>query len=123
MTGDAASSGDRVMDDGNQVGEKTMTLTASRAAVDLRQARGRSLRRAESQAMLSEYLTSALVTLLVTVDPPGLAPIFLGITPGMSAQARRQVAFRAVVIAACIMAASGFGGAQLLSALGITLPA
>ncbi|MFO1151353.1 MAG: MarC family protein [Alsobacter sp.] len=70
-----------------------------------------------------DYLASALVTLLVTVDPPGLAPIFLGITPGMDESARRQVATRAVIIAGLIMAASGFVGAQLLEALGITLPA
>jgi multiple antibiotic resistance protein len=73
--------------------------------------------------MLADYLTSALVTLLVTVDPPGLAPIFLGITPGMSDESRRQVAIRAVIIAGAIMCASGFVGAQLLGALGISLPA
>lgn len=73
--------------------------------------------------MALDYLTSALVTLLVTVDPPGLAPIFLGITPGMSIAERRQVAIRACIIAGLILAASGFVGAQLLSALGITLPA
>ena len=73
--------------------------------------------------MLIDFLTSALVTLLVTLDPPGLAPIFLGITPGMSEAERNQVAIRACVIATCIMAASGIVGAQLLSALGIGLPA
>lgn len=70
-----------------------------------------------------DYFTSALVTLLVTVDPPGLAPIFLGITPAMDEVHRRQVATRAVLIAGVIMAASGFVGAQLLGALGISLPA
>lgn len=70
-----------------------------------------------------DYLASALVTLLVTVDPPGLAPIFLGITPGMDQAERRQVAIRSVIIAGAIMAASGVVGAQLLAALGITLPA
>src|SRR6478735_5438711 len=76
---------------------------------------------AEKQVL--EYLTSALVTLLVTLDPPGLAPIFLGITPGMDEAERRQVAIRACIIATCIMAASGLVGAQLLGALGIGLPA
>ncbi len=70
-----------------------------------------------------DYFTSALVTLLVTVDPPGLAPLFLGVTPGMSKAERRQVAIRAVIIAFAIMAASGLVGAQLLGALGIGLPA
>ena len=73
--------------------------------------------------MIWDYLTSALVTLLVTVDPPGLAPIFLGVTPGMDRDARRQVAIRAVIIAGAIMAASGLAGARLLGALGISLPA
>ncbi|WP_460452025.1 MarC family protein [Alsobacter sp. SYSU BS001988] len=73
--------------------------------------------------MLLDYLTSALVTLLVTVDPPGLAPLFLGVTRGMSDAERRQVGVRACVIAAFIMGASGLVGAQLLTALGITLPA
>ena len=70
-----------------------------------------------------DYFTSALVTLLVTVDPPGLAPLVLGVTPGMSGGERRQVAIRAVVIAFGIMAASGLIGAKLLGALGIGLPA
>jgi multiple antibiotic resistance protein len=70
-----------------------------------------------------DYFTSALVTLLVTVDPPGLAPLFLGVTPGMSGAERRQVAIRAVIIAFVIMAASGLIGAKLLGALGIGLPA
>ena len=70
-----------------------------------------------------DYFTSALVTLLVTVDPPGLAPHFLGVTPGMSSGERRQVAIRAVIIAFAIMAASGLIGAKLLGALGIGLPA
>jgi len=70
-----------------------------------------------------DYFTSALVTLLVTVDPPGLAPLFLGVTPGMSSSERRQVAIRAVIIAFAIMAASGLIGAKLLGALGIGLPA
>ncbi|PSC05470.1 MarC family transcriptional regulator [Alsobacter soli] len=73
--------------------------------------------------MLVDYLTSALVTLLVTVDPPGLAPLFLGVTRGMSDAERRQVGVRASIIAAVIMGASGLAGAKLLDALGITLPA
>lgn len=73
--------------------------------------------------MPTEYLVSALVTLLVTVDPPGLAPTFLGLTQGMSEAQRRQVALRASLIAGGILAASGLFGAQLLNALGIGLPA
>lgn len=73
--------------------------------------------------MLTDFIVSALVTLIVTVDPPGLAPIFLSLTPGMSAQSRRKVAVRAVLIAFVIMTATALGGAPLINVLGITLPA
>ena len=56
--------------------------------------------------MLPDFIISALVTLIVTVDPPGLAPIFLSLTPGMSAASRRKVAVRAVLIAFVIMTAT-----------------
>jgi multiple antibiotic resistance protein len=42
-----------------------------------------------------DTLVSALVTLLVVVDPIGLAPIFLALTEGMTDAARRRVAARA----------------------------
>jgi multiple antibiotic resistance protein len=77
----------------------------------------------QPEGMPTDYLVSALVTLLVTVDPPGLAPTFLGLTQGMSEVQRRQVAVRASLIAGGILAASGLFGAQLLNALGIGLPA
>ncbi len=52
----------------------------------------------KSTAMYMEFTTAALVTMLVTLDPPGLAPIFLSLTRGMSAGERRQVAVRASII-------------------------
>ncbi len=73
--------------------------------------------------MFVDFLVSALVTLLVTVDPPGLAPAFLGLTHGMTQAQRRQVAVRSVLIAGGILAASGLFGAPLLKALGIGIPA
>lgn len=73
--------------------------------------------------MLLEFLKSAAVTLLVTVDPPGLAPIFLGVTAGMGVADRRQVAWRASLIGFAILAVFGFIGDTLLTALGISLAA
>lgn len=72
---------------------------------------------------MTEYLTSALVTMLVTLDPPGLAPIFLSLTRGMTAGERRQVAIRACIIAFVIMAFFGIAGDVVLKALGVSLPA
>jgi len=73
--------------------------------------------------MVFDAVLSALVTLTVTVDPPGLAPIFLSLTPGMSATERRKVAVRAVLIAFAIMTATALVGGPLVQMLGITLPA
>jgi multiple antibiotic resistance protein len=73
--------------------------------------------------MPMEFITSALVTLLVTLDPPGLAPIFLSLTRGMSGAEQRQVAWRACVIAFGIMAFFALAGDLLLKALGVTLSA
>ena len=70
-----------------------------------------------------EFLLSALVTLLVVVDPVGLAPGFLAVTDGLSPAHRRQVAGRATAIAATILFGVALGGDWLLRQLGITLPA
>ena len=48
-------------------------------------------------------LVSAFVTLFVTIDPPGLAPLFLAITAGMSRSERRQIGLRASIIAFVIL--------------------
>jgi multiple antibiotic resistance protein len=73
--------------------------------------------------MLLDFLTSAFVTLLVTVDPPGLAPIFLALTPGASRRERARIAVRAVTIAFCVTAGFAVVGDWLLRQLGISLPA
>lgn len=73
--------------------------------------------------MLFDFFSSAFVTLLVTVDPPGLAPIFLALTPGVAAEDRRRIAARAVLIAFGIMAGFALVGDWLLRQLGISLEA
>jgi multiple antibiotic resistance protein len=70
-----------------------------------------------------DYLVSALVTLIVVVDPVGLVPTFLAVTQGLPQQARRRIALRAAIIAAAILAGTAFVGDWLLHQLGITLPA
>jgi multiple antibiotic resistance protein len=70
-----------------------------------------------------DYLVSALVTLLVVVDPIGLVPSFLAVTQGVPATARRQIAVRACIIAGAILAGTAVVGDWLLAKLGITLPA
>ena len=70
-----------------------------------------------------DYLKTALVTLLVTLDPPGLAPVFIGLTLGMTDAAKREVALRACLIAFAILAAFAFGGRAVMDALDISIPA
>lgn len=70
-----------------------------------------------------EFLISALVTLLVVVDPVGLVPSFLSVSHGLPERERRHVALRACLIAAAILAGSALVGDWLLRTLSITLPA
>jgi multiple antibiotic resistance protein len=70
-----------------------------------------------------DYITAALVTLLVVVDPPGLGPIFLGVTRGMTKAQRHSVGWRASVIGAGVLAFFALAGEPFLRLLGITTPA
>jgi multiple antibiotic resistance protein len=73
--------------------------------------------------MLKHTALFAFTTLFVVVDPIGLAPLFVTLTPGVPERERRVIAVRAVGIAAVVLLAFGFAGEPLLRALGITLPA
>lgn len=70
-----------------------------------------------------DFVFSAAVTMLVVIDPIGLAPLFLGVTSDLSREERRIVAWRSCAIALAILVLFGLIGAPLLRALGITLPA
>ncbi len=70
-----------------------------------------------------DFVISALVTLLVVVDPVGLVPAYIAMTERLPESARRQVAIRACVIAFCILLGSALIGDWLLKHLGISLPA
>jgi multiple antibiotic resistance protein len=73
--------------------------------------------------MALEYLVSAFVTLLVVVDPVGLAPPFLALTYRFPRSARMQVGVRGCLIALGILAGTALVGDWLLGKLGISLPA
>ena len=72
---------------------------------------------------MSEFVFNAFVTLLVVVDPLGLAPLFVGLTRGRSAGYRRDAAIRGTVLGAAILFLFAFAGQALLGALGIGFPA
>jgi multiple antibiotic resistance protein len=73
--------------------------------------------------MSLDFLKTAFVTMLVTLDPPGLAPIFIALTLGMTRPAKQEIASRAAIIAFLILAAFALGGGEVMDALGISIPA
>ncbi|MCY7340097.1 MAG: MarC family protein [Sphingomonas bacterium] len=68
-----------------------------------------------------ELFTTAFVTLLVIIDPPGCAPIFASLTRGGDAAHRRKMAVRSAVVAWFILIFFAFLGQPLLRTLGISL--
>ncbi len=70
-----------------------------------------------------ELFLAAFTTFFVVIDPPGCAPIYASLTADASARSTRQMAWRAVGVAAGILLVFALAGEQLLSALGISLDA
>ncbi|TPW33068.1 MarC family protein [Martelella alba] len=68
-------------------------------------------------------LANGFTTLMVTIDPPGLIPLFIGLTTGMNRLQRRQVAFRASVISFLLLVVFAVFGESVLNALGISMSA
>ncbi len=71
---------------------------------------------------ISIYI-AAFVTLFVVIDPIGLAPIFVALTPNMRPADRNRIARRAVVIAAILLTLFGLVGERLLTGIGISISA
>jgi multiple antibiotic resistance protein len=70
-----------------------------------------------------DLFVSALVTLLVVIDPPGAAPIFASLTTNASDASRRAMARRSVLVASVILFGFALAGEPFLEALGISLDA
>ncbi|MFF0741431.1 MarC family protein [Streptomyces sp. NPDC004111] len=66
---------------------------------------------------------SLFLTLFVIMDPPGITPIFLGLTSGRPAKVQRRMAWQAVTVAFGVIAVFGVVGQQILDYLHITTPA
>ena len=70
-----------------------------------------------------ELFTTAFITLLVIIDPPGCAPIFASLTSGTATAHRRMMAVRSTAVAWCILIFFALLGEPLLKTLGISLSA
>jgi len=70
-----------------------------------------------------EILFDTFLLLFVVIDPVGLAPMFVALTPGESAADRRRMAVRGTVLAGVVLVTFALVGEALLAALRISLPA
>ncbi|MFN4171376.1 MAG: MarC family protein [Pseudorhodobacter sp.] len=69
------------------------------------------------------FLITAFATLFVVIDPPGLIPLFIALTPGMSPAQRRSIGLRACVVAIAILTLFGLVGEAVLGFIGISMSA
>ena len=69
------------------------------------------------------FFLQAFVTLFVIIDPPGIVPVFLGLTRGRSARARRKLAWQAAVVAFSVIIAFALFGRAILNYTQVGLPA
>jgi multiple antibiotic resistance protein len=70
-----------------------------------------------------KFFWEVFVTLLVITDPPGIVPVFLGMTRGRPAAERSRLAWQAAVVAFGVIVAFALFGRSILSYLGVELPA
>ncbi len=72
---------------------------------------------------MADFFQTAFVTLLVTLDRRGSRRSLSPLTLGMTKVEKREVAIRASIIAFAILFIFALGGATVMAALGISLPA
>jgi multiple antibiotic resistance protein len=70
-----------------------------------------------------KFLGEVFVTLLVIVDPPGMVPVFLAMTSGMTHRDRIKAGTSAVLLALAVIVGFAVAGRQLLDYLHVQLPA
>ncbi len=68
-------------------------------------------------------LIAAFTTMFIILDPPGLAPVFIALTQGMTAAQRRAIAIRACLVSAVLMILFLFLGETVLGFIGISMDA
>jgi multiple antibiotic resistance protein len=69
-----------------------------------------------------KFFWEVFVTLLVITDPPGVVPVFLGLTRGLQSRVTRRLAWQAAVVAFGVIVAFALFGRSVLAYLGVELP-
>lgn len=67
--------------------------------------------------------TETMITLFVIMDPPGIVPVFLGLTSSLNESGRRRAAMQAVTVSAMVIALFAVAGPQILDYMHISVPA
>ena len=70
-----------------------------------------------------QLLLTTAVTLFVIVDPPGLLPVFLGLTSRLTPAERNSAATKSSLVAFGVIAAFALFGQQILTYLHVSVPA
>jgi multiple antibiotic resistance protein len=65
----------------------------------------------------------AFITLFVIIDPPGIIPVFLGLTRGYPEKQRTRLAWQAATVAFAVIVVFAVFGQTLLNYLGVSVPA
>ncbi len=73
--------------------------------------------------MDSATLITAFITMFVVIDPIGLAPLFVALTPGATHRERRAIGIRACLTGGGLLLLFGLFGEAVLGFAGISLPA
>lgn len=73
--------------------------------------------------MDTNLLITAFTTLFVIIDPIGLTPLFVALTPGANRTERRSIALRACLIAVGVLTLFALFGEAVLQFVGISMPA
>lgn len=70
-----------------------------------------------------DFFLTAVVTLFVVVDPPGVTPIFSALTSGHGWRHRLSMATKGILLSTVILILFIFGGEAILQTFGIGMPA
>jgi len=70
-----------------------------------------------------DELVKFFVLLFVVVEPVTLVPVFAGMTEGASADYRRRMSFKAVIVSGLVLALFALAGAWFIATMGISMAA